>query len=128
MISPIQRLYRNMLAKTVIAVALCSLISTAGAIAGQANGATATIVFVRHGEKPERGLGQLSCQGLNRALALPAVIAKYFDRVDAIFAPNPSHPKEDAGELYDYIRPLATIEPTAIWFGLPVDVQSRLQR
>ena len=128
MISPIQRLYRNMLAKTVMAVALCSLISTAGAIGGQANGATATIVFVRHGEKPERGLGQLSCQGLNRALALPAVIAKYFDRVDAIFAPNPSHPKEDAGELYDYIRPLATIEPTAIWFGLPVDVSSRLQR
>ena len=35
---------------------------------------------------------------------------------------NPSHPKEAAGELYDYIRPLATIEPTAIWFGLPVDV------
>jgi hypothetical protein len=122
MIGPIQRLYRNRVAKTVVTVALYSLLSTDGAIGGQANGATATIVFVRHGEKPERGLGQLSCQGLNRALALPAIIAKYFDRVDAIFAPNPSHPKEDAGELYDYIRPLATIEPTAIWFGLPVDV------
>jgi hypothetical protein len=24
--------------------------------------------------------------------------------------------------LYDYVRPLATIEPTAIWFGLPVDI------
>src|SRR5262249_19723568 len=111
-----------MFAKTLIAVALCSLIPTAFAIGEQANGAAATIVFVRHGEKPERGLGQLSCQGLNRALALPAVIAKHFYRVDAIFAPNPSHPKQDAAELYDYIRPLATIEPTAIWFGLPVDV------
>ena len=46
-----------------------------------------TIVFVRHGEKPEAGLGQLSCQGLNRALALPAVIRAKFGRPDAIFAP-----------------------------------------
>jgi hypothetical protein len=28
---------------------------------------------------------------------------------------------EDSGEFYDYVRPLATIEPTAIKFGLPVD-------
>ena len=97
------------MAKPAVAVALCLLIFTASAIGEQADGVTATIVFVRHGEKPERGLGQLSCQGLNRALALPAVIAKYFDRLDAIFAPNPSHPKEDAGELYDYVRPLATL-------------------
>ncbi len=32
-----------------------------------------TLVFVRHGEKPAQGYGQLNCQGLNRALALPAV-------------------------------------------------------
>ena len=25
-----------------------------------------TIVFFRHGEKPSGGLGQLTCQGLNR--------------------------------------------------------------
>jgi hypothetical protein len=89
--------------------------------------ATATIVFVRHGEKPEGGLGQLNCKGLNRALALAPVIAKSFGRPDAIFAPNPSHRKEDAGKLYDYIRPLATIEPTAISFGLPVDVSLDFQ-
>jgi hypothetical protein len=59
---------------------------------------------------------------LNRALALPSVIANSFGRPEAIFAPNPSLPKEDAGKLYDYVRPLATIEPTAIRFGLPVDV------
>ena len=39
-----------------------------------AGSATETIVFVRHGEKPANGLGQLDCQGFNRALALPAVI------------------------------------------------------
>jgi hypothetical protein len=73
------------------------------------------------------GFGQLNCRGLNRALALPPIIAKSFGRPDAIFAPNPSHPKEDAGMLYDYVRPLATIEPTAIWFGLPVDVSIDFQ-
>ena len=80
---------------------------------------TETIVFVRHGEKPVAGLGQLDCQGLNRALALPPVIAA-LGKIDAIFAPDPSQQKEDKGQLYDYVRPLATIEPTAIALGLPV--------
>jgi hypothetical protein len=81
---------------------------------------TETIVFVRHGEKPAAGLGQLDCQGLNRALALPPVIAA-FGKVDAIFAPNPSQQKEEDGRSYSYVRPLATIEPTAIRLGLPVN-------
>jgi fermentation-respiration switch protein FrsA (DUF1100 family) len=79
-----------------------------------------TIVLVRHGEKP-KGLGQLDCQGLNRALALPPVIAKTFGRPSAVFAPDPSQQREDYGVSYDYVRPLATIEPTAIFFGLPVN-------
>ena len=80
-----------------------------------------TIVLLRHGEKPEGGLGQLNCQGLNRALALPQVIAKEFGKPDFIFAPDPSDQKKDDGNFYDYVRPLATIEPTAIKFGLPVN-------
>jgi hypothetical protein len=80
-----------------------------------------TIVFVRYREKPDKGLGQLDCQGLNRALALPPVIAKTFGRPSAIFAPDPSQQKQDDGVSYDYVRPLATIEPTAIFFGLPVN-------
>ena len=80
-----------------------------------------TIVLVRHGEKPANGLGQLDCQGLNRALALPSVIAKAFGRPAAVFAPDPSKQKEDDGVAYDYVRPLATIEPTAIFFGLPIN-------
>lgn len=82
---------------------------------------TETIVLVRHGEKPAEGLGQLNCQGLNRALALPIVIGKLFGKPDAIFAPDPAESKQDHGHPYDYVRPLATIEPTAIAFGLPVD-------
>jgi hypothetical protein len=78
--------------------------------------AVETIVLVRHGEKPDKGLGQLDCQGLNRALALTPVIAKTFGRPSAIFAPDPSRQKQDDGAPYDYVRPLATIEPTAIFF------------
>jgi hypothetical protein len=79
-----------------------------------------TLVFVRHGEKPAEGLGQLTCQGLNRALALPAVIAAKFGKPDAIYAPDPGEKKNDHGHAWYYVRPLATIEPTAIQFGLPV--------
>jgi hypothetical protein len=63
----------------------------------------------------------INCQGLNRALALPPVIAKEFGKPNFIFAPDPSDQKKDNGEFYDYVRPLATIEPTAIKFGLPVN-------
>ena len=88
--------------------------------AGQAD---QTLIFVRHGEKPEAGLGQLDCRGLNRALKLPGVIATMFGRPDAILAPDPARRKEDGGVAYDYVRPLATIEPTAIAFGLPVNAR-----
>jgi hypothetical protein len=48
------------------------MLATASARAQQ------TIVFIRHGEKPSGGYGQITCQGLNRALALPDVLlAKY---------------------------------------------------
>ena len=83
--------------------------------------ADVTVVMVRHGEKPELGLGQLNCQGLNRALALPDVLAAKFGKPDALFAPDPGVMTDDFGKRYNYIRPLATIEPTAIRFGLPVN-------
>jgi hypothetical protein len=93
---------------------LCALpIASANAIGKE------TIVFVRHGEKPKAESGQLACQGLNRALALPAVIKRAFGAPDAIFAPNPSDDRED----FDYLRPLATVEPTAIAFGKPVNTR-----
>lgn len=85
--------------------------------------AETTIVLFRHAEKPEQGLGQLSCQGLNRALALPDVLETKFGTADALFAPNPGVMVKDHGRSYSYVRPLATIEPTAIRLGLPVNTQ-----
>lgn len=77
-----------------------------------------TIVFLRHGEKPFLGFGQLTCQGFNRALSLPTVLLAKFGKPNYIFASNPYW-----DHLYYYVRPLITIEPTAIQFGLAVNSQ-----
>lgn len=88
-----------------------------------------TIVLIRHGEKPPGGLGQLTCKGLNRALALPPLLTGRYGKPDFIFAPNPSVQVNDrSAHGYSYVRPLATIEPTAISLGLPVDAQIAYDR
>lgn len=91
-----------------------------GATSAWADG---TVVILRHGEKPPAGLGQLSCQGLNRALALPRVLIGRFGPPTGVYAPNPAVQKQDRGVLYAYVRPLATVEPLAIAVGLPVNLQ-----
>ena len=82
-----------------------------------------TIVFIRHGEKPDDDKGQLNCQGLNRSLALPDVLIGKYGKADYIFAPNTAKRTDKAGAAFPYIRPLATIEPTAIRLDLPVETR-----
>jgi regulation of enolase protein 1 (concanavalin A-like superfamily) len=84
---------------------------------------TSTLVFFRHGEKPTGGYGQLTCQGLQRALALPSVLISRFGNAQYVFAPDPTVMVPDAAGSFYYVRPLATIEPTAIRLGLPVNVR-----
>jgi hypothetical protein len=84
---------------------------------------TGTLVFLRHGEKPAGGYGQLTCQGLQRALALPPVLANLYGSPQYVFAPDPAAQVPDAAGSFYYVRPLATIEPTAIRYGLPVNTQ-----
>jgi hypothetical protein len=79
-----------------------------------------TIVIMRHGEKPKNKNGQLECRGLNRALALPKVLNGLFGKPDYIFAPNPAGPNRH----FSYIRPLMTIEPTAIQYNLTVSTST----
>ncbi|WP_237179569.1 histidine phosphatase family protein [Paraburkholderia sacchari] len=100
--------------------AASGLLASAGTACAENAQDIETLVFVRHGEKPDGGLGQLNCKGLNRALALPAVIAAKYGKPDAIYAPDPGQQKDDRGQRYYYVRPLATVEPTAIEFGLPI--------
>ena len=75
--------------------------------------AVETIIAIRHGEKPADNLGQLSCRGLNRALALPKILLGRYGRPGFVFAPNPSVMAMSGGRSFSYVRPLATIEP--IW-------------
>jgi hypothetical protein len=108
-------------------ILFCAVASITGisARAQTVDGATRdkveTIVCVRHGEKPPAGLGQLTCQGLNRALRLPQVLIRKFGKPDFIFAPDPSQVNHDPAGDFCYVRPLATIEPTAIQCSLSVN-------
>jgi hypothetical protein len=84
---------------------------------------TETIIFIRHGEKPGTEFGQLSCQGLNRSLVLPKLLIRNYGRANFIFAPDPAKKVSSNGRDYSYTRALATIEPTAIELGLPVETK-----
>jgi hypothetical protein len=101
---------------------------TGGAPAGGGgtNGSVETIVFFRHGEKPSGGYGQLTCQGLQRALALPSVLIGRYGRAQYLFAPNPLPKVEDPAGAFAYVRALAAIEPTAVSLGLPVNADHGL--
>ncbi|WLG52787.1 histidine phosphatase family protein [Pseudomonas sp. FP1742] len=86
---------------------------------------TQTLVFLRHAEKPAGGLGQLNCQGLNRSIDLATLLPEKFGKANYVFAANPTRNVEE-GELdnsYSYIRPLMTINPSAIKLGLPVNIE-----
>jgi hypothetical protein len=80
-----------------------------------------TIVAIRHGEKPDGGLGNLNCKGLNRALALPGVLLPKYGEPQFIFAPNPTE-RADGGD-FNYIGPLTTIEPTAVRCQLSINTE-----
>jgi len=82
-----------------------------------------TIVFLRHGEKPSGGYGQLTCQGFNRALALPPVLTGKFGTPHVLYAPSPAVKVTDPAGSFYYVRPLATIEPLAIALGMPVNTK-----
>lgn len=104
-----------------VTAAVAALVLAVSASAAHAATTTETIVFMRHGEKPSGGYGQLTCQGLQRALHLPDVLIGQFGKPQYIFAPNPTPKVTDPAGSFYYVRPLATIEPTAIRLGLPVN-------
>ena len=99
---------------------LCGIVPAC--CADSTNSMVETIVCIRHGEKPPGGLGQLTIRGLNRSLALPKVLLGKYGKPQYVFAPNPTE-MVDGSPGYYYVRPLATIEPTAIQCGLPVDTK-----
>jgi len=73
------------------------------------------LVFIRHAERPEEG-DNLTCQGLNRSLQLPAVLYKKFGRPNNVYVPALV-----MGEVTKRARMLQTISPFVIKYGLTVN-------
>lgn len=73
------------------------------------------LVFIRHGEKPVSG-DNLSCQGLNRSLQLPAVLTKKFGKPTAIYVPA-----LNLGKNTKRMRMLQTITPFAVKYNLSIN-------
>ncbi len=73
------------------------------------------LIFIRHGEKPLKG-DNLTCQGLNRALQLPALLTGKFGVPAYLFAPAMY-----LGESTKHARMFQTITPIAIKYNLPIN-------
>ena len=117
-------LRRKALLCTVLAAGAAALgLTTFNSLAEPVDG-TQTLIFMRHAEKPGEGLGQLNCQGLNRALNLATLLPERFGNADYVFAANPTREVEEGAndDSYSYLRPLMTISPSAIKLGLPVNI------
>ena len=76
-----------------------------------------TIFIMRHGEKPKDG-DNLSCQGLNRALALPSILANQIGTPDFIYVPAIK-----SADSTRHARMFQTITPFAIKYNLAINSQ-----
>lgn len=89
------------------------------AVSGAANAQTPPdglkIVFVRHGEKPAKG-DNLTCRGLNRALALPSVLYRKFGVPAYTYVPSLG-----LGNGTRHARMFQTVTPMAARFNLTVN-------
>jgi hypothetical protein len=73
------------------------------------------IVFIRHAEKPLKG-DNLTCEGLSRALKLPAIITAKFGIPAFVFVPALG-----LGEATKHARMFETIVPLAVKYNLAVN-------
>lgn len=73
------------------------------------------VIFIRHGEKPLKG-DNLTCQGLNRSLQLPTIIASKFGVPDFIYVPSLA-----VGQSTKHSRMFETIVPLATKYNLPIN-------
>ena len=72
------------------------------------NASPLRVVIIRHGEKPEKG-HNLSCQGQNRAAALPAVLYQKFGKPEYTYVPNMLTDKKTTGSrMYQTAAPFVS--------------------
>lgn len=102
--------------KKIINVISIALIVTSLSVSGAfAQAANLKIVFIRHAEKPVKG-DNLTCEGLNRSLKLPAVVTAKFGIPAFTFVPGLG-----LGENTKHARMFQTIVPLAVKYNLTVN-------
>lgn len=85
------------------------------AFAQKSNLDSLKIVFIRHAEKPVKG-DNLTCQGINRSLKLPAIITAKFGVPALVFVPALG-----LGEATKHARMFQTIVPLAAKYNLTIN-------
>lgn len=101
--------------KRIILLALFTFISFCMVKEASAQAKDLKLIFIRHGEKPLKG-DNLTCQGLNRAFQLPALLTGKFGVPAFLFAPAMA-----LGESTKHARMFQTITPIAIKYNLPIN-------
>ncbi|QEC75294.1 histidine phosphatase family protein [Mucilaginibacter ginsenosidivorax] len=102
--------------KKIISAFLLVLTVTCFSLPGaHAQTANLKIVFIRHAEKPLKG-DNLTCEGLNRSLKLPAVITAKFGIPAFVFVPSLG-----LGEATKHARMFQTIVPLAAKYNLTIN-------
>lgn len=98
-------------------LAICSLgvLFCSNGQSPSASAAGKKIIIIRHGEKPGDG-DNLSCKGLNRALALPQVLYSKFGLPSAVFVPS-----INGGKKTSTARMYQTVVPFAVKYNLTVN-------
>ncbi|MEI8279543.1 MAG: histidine phosphatase family protein [Bacteroidota bacterium] len=79
--------------------------------------ASLKVVILRHAEKPKKG-DNLTCQGLNRAMQIPAVLVPKFGIPDYTYVPMMSHK-----ESTNHARMMETVMPLAVKYNLTINSQ-----
>jgi hypothetical protein len=79
------------------------------------SGVALRVVIIRHGEKPDKG-DNLSCKGLNRALALPAVLDTVTGKPKHTYVPTIKVGKKTSSD-----RMFQTVTPFAIQQNLDIN-------
>ena len=100
-------------------VLVCTLIAGCDNPAKNAPADDLKVVIIRHAEKPVAG-DNLSCQGQNRALQLPAILAKKFIKPDYTYVPALKSDKSTA-----HSRMFQTVTPLAVKYDLTINSKYR---
>lgn len=103
--------------KIIVAVIIISINCCYTASAQKGSDHPQRIFIIRHGEKPENG-DNLTCQGLNRAMQLPAVLNKKIGIPEAIYVPA-----LNLGKKTSEARMYQTIVPFAIKYNLNINTR-----